>query len=90
MYIEENPADIAVSLRLLMDHVSERDRCTLCKAAELIEKPKTSSDWHMLMLFVLLLFGGFDSDSEFLKSFANVLDKMHQQASTDSSESAPE
>ena len=57
-----NLEDIALDLHLLMDHVSESDRCTLCKAAELIEKQNTSSNWNssfwIILIFMLTLGNG--------------------------------
>lgn len=87
---------VAAQLRFMKDtpYLSSNDRCTICKAAELLEKkPKQSTDsyWWIAMLFIL--FGGFGSDSQhmndFMEAYKAVLDKRNKEESKDAAVQMP-
>lgn len=76
---------IVEKLREMMNHVSDSDRCTLCKAAEMLEKPNSSSnDWYIWIVIIFMLVGGWGGDSkvslDFLKSYVDMLEKSRNPA----------
>lgn len=76
----------AMNLRLMMDKVEGEDKCTLCKAAEELEKltldqsNKWSSMW--LPMIMMLIFGGFGGDQtldpEVLTAYIDVIKEKAQ------------
>lgn len=90
MFENKSPKDIAIELRFLMGHVSDTDRCTLCKAAELLEKQTQGSDnWYMWIVIIFMLVGGwgtnFKVSDEFFKSFMETLRNKVDKLSEDTS-----
>lgn len=75
----------AMKLRLMMDKVEGEDKCTLCKAAEELEKLSLnqSSGWFgsswMLVIMLLMLSSGPVGDNAFdvdaLKAYTDVIQK---------------
>lgn len=84
---EISPASqAAMQLRLMMDKVEGEDKCTLCKAAEELEKLPTnqSTGWSFLWLSLIMLlmcdgFGGKGVDIEALNAYMDVIKKKTQE-----------
>lgn len=78
----------AMQLRLMMDKVDGEDKCTLCKAAEELEKMSTnqSTGWSFpwLSLIMLLMCDGFGAgkgiDMEALNAYMDVIKKKAQES----------
>lgn len=75
----------AMQLRLMMDKVEGEDKCTLCKAAEELEKLSTnqstgwSFSWLSLIMFLMCDgFGGKGVDMEALNAYMDVIKKKTQ------------
>lgn len=69
---------LAAQLRDLGYHVSDTDRCTLCKAAEELdkpEKPAISPFWALLPL----MFGGVDIDPDGMKAYMDAVQKKKKE-----------
>lgn len=78
----------AMKLRLMMDKVEGEDRCTLCKAAEELEKMtlNQSNGWNStwFYLVMMLIFSGFGEgktlDSDALAAYMDVIKKKSQES----------
>lgn len=74
---------IAMELRKMIDRTDGKDKCTLCKAAELLEK-KNTSGWDMwpLLLLIPLLSGGLANDAfeNAMRTYIETVDKVKAEA----------
>lgn len=78
----------AMQLRLMMDKVEGEDKCTLCKAAEELEKMalNQSNSWSSswMLVLMLLMFDGFGNnkayDLEALDAYMDVIKKKSQES----------
>lgn len=75
---------VVEKLREMMNHVSEADRCTLCKAIEMLEKPNQGSDnWYIWIILIFMLVGGWGGDSNFaqslIKAYTDSMQKQQEQ-----------
>lgn len=78
----------AMKLRLMMDKVEGEDKCTLCKAAEELEKMtlNQSNGWDSMWfyLIMMLIFSGFGEkqtiDPDALSAYMDVIKKKAQES----------
>lgn len=76
----------AAQLRLMMDKVEGEDKCTLCKAAEELEKASNNqlSSWNFPWLAMIMLLmcdgfsGGKNIDIEALNAYMDVIKKKFE------------
>lgn len=87
--MEPLPASkMAMELRLMMDRVDGEDKCTLCKAAEELEKTtlNQSNSWDSMWFYciMLLIFSGFGDkqtiDPDALSAYMDVIKKKSQES----------
>ena len=78
-------SQMAMELRLMMERTEGKDKCTLCKAAEELEKSSLSkasdlgsSCWPLLAM-LMLGFGGYQAfDVDALKAYMDVIKEKAQ------------
>lgn len=87
--VPPSPASkMAAELRLMMDKAEGEDKCTLCKAAEELEKMSLNqtsnwgSSWSFLLM--MLIFSGFGGaqafDMDALMAYSEVIKKKAQES----------
>lgn len=75
----------AFKLRQMMEQAERDKKCTLCKAAEMLEKQPVSSGFDWAFPLFVLLFSGFggNTSSDFLetfaRSYAEILNKENEE-----------
>lgn len=75
----------ALKIRLMMKNAEGEDKCTLCKAAEALEKRPVSSGldwaWPVLMMLMIMPFGsgGSASAEPFMRAYLDTLDKERKE-----------
>lgn len=74
----------AIELRKMMARTDGKDKCTLCKAARLLEGKENSSGWDMwpFLLLIPLLSGGLANDAveSAMRTYIETVDKVKAEA----------